>query len=190
MPIPFLLAGLGIAAGALGVGGHLSAESNNDEAQKIASNARNLYDNAKYSLERAQHTTEQALLKLGNRKKETLDCSMKQFLGAYEKIKQINVTESVGLDEVSNLAFAPQDALQIREMSDIYSSTASTAATGVATGTAIALAASGALPIIGGDLAVAGSCLAIGEVGLAAEVAGSALSFGAAMTPLAAIAAL
>ena len=189
MPIPFLLAGLGVAAGVIGAGGHISAKDTNEKAQRISEDAQYLYNSSKTSLERAQKNTEKALLKFGYSKKKILDFSMKQFLQSYEKIKNIEVLNSVGLDEISNFAIDREEAIQIRKMSDIYSSTISSGATGAAAGAVIALAASGSLPVITGGLSLAGSTLVMGEIGAAAGIAGSALSFGAAMTPLAAVAA-
>lgn len=189
MPIPFLLAGLGVAAGVLGVGGHLSAKETNEKAQRISQDAQELYNNAKYSLEIAQNKTEEALLKLGYAKKKTLDNSMNQFLNAYDKIKHIVFTESIGLNEISNFTIDQQGAIQLRKLTNIYSASIKSGATGAAAGAVVALAASGSLPLIGSELAVAGSFLAAGEVGMAAGIAGSALSIGAAMTPLAAVAA-
>ena len=189
MPIPILLAGLGIAAGVIGASGHISAKETNEKAQSISSEAQRLYNQAKRSLEIAQKNTEDALLQLGYSKKNVLETSMNQFLVAYDKVKHIQMKESEGLDEISKFAIDQQGAIQIREMTDIYSNSFASSATGAATGAVIALAASGALPIITGELAVAGTMLAAGNVGVAAGIAGSALSFGAAMTPLAAVAA-
>lgn len=189
MPIPFLLAGLGVAAGVIGVGGHLSAKETNERAQRISEDAQELYNNAKYSLEIAQNKTEKALLKLGYAKKNVLDTSMNQFLTTYDKVKHIHFKESAGINEISKFTIDQQGAIQIREMTNIYSSSFASSTTGVAAGAAVALAASGALPIVTGELALAGSALAAGEIGMAAGFAGSALSFGAAMTPLAAVAA-
>lgn len=189
MPLPFLLAGLGIAAGIIGAGGHLDAKETNEKAQKISEEAQKLYNSAKYSLEQARNKTEQSLLKLGYAKKKTLDCSMKQFLNSYDKIKHISISESIGLNEISNFSIDPQDAIQLRQMSDIYSSSIQSGVTGAATGAIVALAASGSLTLVTSELAVAGSFLAAGEIGAAAGIAGSALSFGATMTPLAAVAA-
>ena len=168
MPIPLLLAGLGVAAGVIGAGGHLSAKETNERAQRVSENAQELYNNAKHSLEEAQNKTEKVLVKLGYAKKNVLDSSMNQFLATYDKDQQ--------------------GAIQLREMTNIYASSFASGATGVAAGTAVALAASGALPIVTGELALAGSALAAGEIGMAAGFAGSALSVGAAMTPLAAVA--
>lgn len=192
MPIPFLVAGLGVAAGIIGAGGHLSAKDTNEKAQKISQDAQNLYNNEKYLLEQAQNKTEKVLLKLGYSKKKTLDCSMKQFLDSYDKIKNVAIAESVGIkeiNEISKFSIDQQGAIQLKEMADIYSSSIKDGATGAAAGAIIALAANGSLTIVGSEMALAGSLLTAGEVSAAAGIAGSALSFGAAMTPLAAVAA-
>ncbi len=189
MPIPFLLAGLGVAAGVLGAGGHLSAKETNENAQRISQEAQDLYNNAKESLEQAQNKTEKELLKLGTVKKHTLDTSMNQFLNAFEKVKDIQFIESTGINEISKFTIDQQEAIELRKMTDIYSSTAASGAAGGAAGALVALAASGSLTVVTGGLTTAGSLLMAGEVSAAAGIAGSALSFGAAMTPLAAIAA-
>ena len=189
MPIPFLIAGLGVAAGLVGAGAHLSAKETNEQAVELSNKAQRMYDETKESLEVAQKKTEQSLLKLGYSKKHVLETSIEQFLRAYERIKNIQLSESAGLNEVAKLTINHEETLKLREMSSIYQSTFSSAATGAATGAVVALAASGYMPIVTGTLSVAGSFLAVGEIGAAASIAGSALSFGASMTPLAAIAA-
>lgn len=159
MPIPFILAGLGVAAGAVGVGvgGHIDAKKTNEEAQRISIKAQNLYDEAKSSLENAQDKTENALLNLGYLKKHVLETSIKDFLKAYDRIKNIQLSESKGLNELSDFIISNKETVELRIMSDIYESTFSSGVTGAAAGAVIALAASG--------------------------------SFGMAMTPLSAIAA-
>lgn len=189
MPIPFILTGLGLGAAALGIGGHLSAQETNEKAQQISEEAQKIYNKAKQSLETAQISTENSLLILGYSKKNVMETSMKQFVTAFERIKNIELRESVGLDEISNLTLDKHDILELKEMSNIYESTFSSGAAGAATGAVIALAASGSLPILTGALSTAGTALMAGEIGTAAGIAGSALSFGAAVTPLAAIAA-
>lgn len=186
MPIPIILAGLGVAAGAIGAGGHLSAKETNEKAQRVSQEAQDLYNSAKHSLELAQNKTEKALLKLGYEKKHVLGTSMNQFLSAYDKVKHIQVTESTGIHEISKFTIDQQGAMKLRQMTDIYSSSIKSGATA---GAVVALAASGSLSVVTGGLATAGTALMAGEVGAAAGIAGSALSFGAAMTPLAAVAA-
>lgn len=189
MPLPFFL-GLGaFVAGAAGVGGHLSAKETNEKAQKTAREAQNLYNEARHSLEIAQNNTEKSLLTLGYGKKNVLETSMNQFLKSYDKVKEVKFTESVGINEISKFTIDHQGAIEIRRMTDIYENSFKSGATGAATGAVIALAASGSLPVVTGTLATAGTAVMAGEVGVAAGLAGSALSFGAAMTPLAAVAA-
>lgn len=185
MPLPFLLAGL--AVGVLGAGAHMSATDTNKTAQRRSAEAVNLYKNAKRSFDKTQNETEKALLTLGYEKKNVLGSSMDYFFKSYEKVKDIQITESVGINELSKFTFDQQDAIQIREMTDIYSSTIQSGTAGAAAGTIVALAASGSLPMVAGGLATAGSALMAGEIGLAASAAGSALSVGVAATPLAAI---
>lgn len=189
MPVPFLLSALGVAAGAIGLGGHLSAKETNEQAQKISKDAQSIYNNAKQALEQAQAKTERSLLKLGHQKSKILDSSMKQFLNTYEKIKHIEVDGFVGLDELSHFSIDQQGALQLQEMTNINSSVITSGATGAAAGAIVALAANGTLPLVTGGLATAGGTLLTGNITAAAGIAGNALSMGAALTPLSAIAA-
>ena len=57
MPIPFLIAGLGVAAGALGVMGHSEAKGTNEKAQSVSRKAQKLYEDVKDSLEVVQKET-------------------------------------------------------------------------------------------------------------------------------------
>lgn len=189
MPVPILLAGLGLAAGILGASEHKSAKETNEEAERKVRNAQNMYDNAKESLETAKLGSDQSLQKLGNTKVMALNGSVKQFIRVYDKIKSIQLSESIGLNEISNFEIEDQAVIELKEMSDIYSDFTSSSAAGAATGTVIALAASGTLPLVTGTLSIAGSMLALGNVGAAVGYAGAALSTAVSATPLAAVAA-
>jgi hypothetical protein len=165
MPIPFLLAGLGVAAGVFGAGGHLSAKETNEKAQRISREAQEMYNEEKQRLASAQDYTEKALLALGYEKKKTLDSSMKQFLNSYDKIKHINVKNSIGLDELEKFSIDPQGAISMQKMTDIYADCMKSGATGAAAGAVVALAASGSLSVVTGGLATAGSALLIRSSG-------------------------
>lgn len=101
MPIPFIIAGVAATAGIVGLGGHISAKETNEEAEATSKEAQKLYDEAKESLEQEQKKTEQVLAKLGYAKKNVLETSMKKFLNAYEKIKDIEFKKSNNLNELS-----------------------------------------------------------------------------------------
>ncbi len=158
MPIPFLISGLGAAiTTGLGVGGHLSAKKTNEEAQKIAEEAKELYDNAKYSLEFLQLIAEDKITKLGYRKKNILDTSMRQFLNSYEKVQNVQFKEVTGLNEIANFSIKSQDILEIRQMIDIYSSAIDKGIIATLAINAPSLVASGA--------SFTGSMLTVGGIG-------------------------
>ena len=142
MPIPVILAGLGIA---LGASGHAEAKETNEKAQKLAKKAQELYDTSKEKLEKEKNKTQLALMKLGYTKKHTLDTSLKQFMQYYPKIKAVRWTESVGLDELADFNIDMQDIMQLRELEDIYSEAFESSAVGAVTGAAITVAAGSAL---------------------------------------------
>ena len=142
MPIPVILAGLGIA---LGASGHAEAKETNEKAQKLAQKAQELYDTSKERLEKEKNKTQLALMKLGYAKKHTLDTSLKQFMQYYPKIKDVRWTESTGLDELADFNIDMQDIMQLRELENIYSEVFETSAVGAVTGAAITVAAGSAL---------------------------------------------
>ncbi|MBR1536619.1 MAG: hypothetical protein IJ630_06760 [Treponema sp.] len=136
MPIPFLIAGLGIAAGAIGAGSHIKAKQTNERANEISADAQRLYNNAKNSLEAAKRNTTFALREFEYAKKDVLDSSMKQFLRGYERVKHIELKTSEGMNEISSFILTPQDTLQIRELTNIYESSLKTGAIGAGVGVA------------------------------------------------------
>lgn len=120
MPLPLLLGGAAILATAVGASSHKDAHETNEKAESLARKARGLYDDSKESLEVVQKDTEKLLLKLGNEKKKVLAGSMKKFVESYDRIKNIQLKESGGLTELSRFSIEQQDVVQIRQLSDIY----------------------------------------------------------------------
>ena len=175
MPIPFIVALLGAAAG---IGGHMSAKETNEKADIIFKEAKRIYDEEKLIFEQAKETTQNAILQLAYSKKHVLDTSIKQFLPAYERIKHIQFKESVGINELSNFSINEQDVVALRNMADIYDQTFKSTATSAAAGALVSLAAGGATTLSIGmtSLSTAGSLLAAGELSLATSVAGSAMA--------------
>ena len=181
MPIPFILAGLAGAAGILGVGGHLEAKDTNERAQEKANEAQRLYNKAKKSLENTQKETEKVLSDFGYQKKNVLDSSMRQFLTAYDKVKRVQMKNSVGMDEIKEFEFDQQGAVEMRKMSDIYSDAVGSVVAGAAVGTVAAIAASGSV--------VVESAVALSSFTGSLAAGGAGLAFGTALSPLSAIAA-
>lgn len=189
MPLPLLGLLAAAVVGAVGIASHANAKETNQKAQEILEDAEKIYNEAQIELEKIQKKTESSLLKLGYCKKHILETSVNKFLECYKKIKDIKVENSVGLEEIANFYIKNHEALKLKEMSDIYQKAFSKGTTGAAAGAVVALAVSGSLPVVTGTLSVAGSLVVAGNIGAAVGLAGSAFSFAATMTPLAAIAA-
>lgn len=187
MPIPFILAGIGAIAAAAGIGGHMEAKETNEMASSISRDAQRLYDNAKDSLEEAQNNAKSSLSKLEKTQNEIAETSIKQFMDALCRIK---IAEKA--DDSNRLSGGNLDdsfMIELKNLQGVYSSSISTGLAGAAIGSAIAIAGSGILPIIGSTLSLAAGALSFGGIGAAATLTGSALSMAASATPLAAIAA-
>lgn len=108
------------AIGVMGAVGHSCAKETNEKAQKVSRDAQHLYENEKYQLEQTKKKTEEIILKLGETKRSVLDTSMKKFLNSYEKIKHIQFTETVGINEISKLMIDQQGVSDLRKMMDTY----------------------------------------------------------------------
>lgn len=142
MPIPFIIAGLGAA---VGVGNHLSAKKKNEMAQEICREAERKYRNEELKLKEATKKTDEALTNLGTTKKQIIDTSLKQFVNVFKKIKTIQETKTVLKDETIYSIIEKPEMVETIKMINIYSSALKSGSAGVATGTMIALAASGTI---------------------------------------------
>ena len=169
MPLPIILAGVAaVGATIIGAVGHADAKEVNEKARDIVNEAEDLYKGSRHSLEVAQREVKDSLLVLGNSKKRVFETSVHRFLDIYEHVKNVELKDSAGLNEIKKFKFEKQDALRLREMSDGFQLGLLGGTSGALAGT-IALAASGSLPALA-ELSFAGSCLAMGEIALAAEI--------------------
>ena len=158
MALPLLI---GLAAAGLGAIGHSVAKEDNAKAQAIAEEAKELYDDAKMSLELAQEQAEGALTEFASAKKSVLDGSMSRFISAYDRVKHVELVRSSGVEEIDKFAIDSAGILQIQEMKDIYRDSFSSGAAGVATTLAVSTITGGSLLgagllSLGGLSAVAG----------------------------------
>ena len=158
MALPLLI---GLAAAGLGLAGHSVAKGTNAKAQALADEAKELYDDAKMSLDLAQGQAEGALTELASAKKSVLDGSMTRFIRAYDRVKHVELVRSSGVEEIDKFAIDSAGLLQLREMKDIYRDSFSSGAAGVATSLAISTIAGGSvlgagLLSLGGLSAIAG----------------------------------
>jgi len=204
MPIPFIVGGIIAATGAIGAKKGIDAVSDTKKAKEVNKDAHEMVETSQRSLEQKRKKTNTSLEKLGQKKLDILANSMKEFVIQYEKIKNIDFKDSVGLDELKKLNFTGEALNDLKNASlgasKIMTGGAAALGTGVltafgaysavmtfgaaSTGAAIAglsgVAATNATLawLGGGALAVGGGGMALGTVVLGGLVAGPALAIG------------
>ena len=103
MPLPLLFIGIAAATGLAGAGKTVKAVVDNTNANKINTAANEGVDNARKRLEQQRGAVAQSLEKLGEEKLRILAGTVTSFVSAFEKIKNIDFTSSVGLEELEKL---------------------------------------------------------------------------------------
>ena len=202
MPIPFILGGIALAAGAYGAKKGYDAKTNFDEAKKINDKAQKIYDTAKEKLEIHRDITNKHLEILGELKFNIYDTTLSNFVNTFSKIKNVDFQNNLQFGILSNVN--EQDILDIKnsviEMKDIVGggiaalgsgalaglgalggvSMLATASTGTAIATLSGAAATNATLawLGGGSLAAGGFGMAGGMAVLGGIVAGPVLAVG------------
>ncbi|KLI29719.1 hypothetical protein [Brachyspira hyodysenteriae] len=200
MPIPFILGAIAIGTAAAGVGAGVKGFMNNSEANDINALANSTIDTAKDNLDKSREATFYSLEALGREKIYVFDVSIKRFIDSFEKLKNVDISDSVGIDEINKLKFdkayfdeLKESSLQVTSMLAggiggagalaAFGAYSATMAFGAAsTGTAIAslsgvAATNATLAFLGGgSLAAGGLGMAGGMAVLGGLVAGPALA--------------
>lgn len=144
MPLPFIvIAGIVAAAGGLGISavGAISASSDNDEAKKNNDKANSIVEEAKAKLEKSRNICKNALENLGKEKIEILQTSITTFISLFEKIKNIELQDSAGLQELSKFKIDKHGIIELKEATLIAESVAKGIVSGSVAGGAIAFGA-------------------------------------------------
>lgn len=144
MPLPFIvIAGIIAAAGGLGISavGAISASSDNDEAKKNNDKANSIVEEAKAKLEKSRNICKNALENLGKEKIEILQTSITTFISLFEKIKNIELQDSAGLQELSKFKIDKHGIIELKEATLIAESVAKGIVSGSVAGGAIAFGA-------------------------------------------------
>lgn len=112
MPVPFLLAGAAVLAGAAGVAKGAKAISNNTEAKEMVSKAQLLYDEAKGKLEKQRQDTTECLENLGKVKLDAWANEMNSFLNIFHSFKNISVGKDIDVKESIKLKMSNPESLK------------------------------------------------------------------------------
>lgn len=144
MPLPLLFIGIAAATGLAGAGKTVKAVVDNTNANKINTAANEGVDNARKRLEQQRGAVAQSLEKLGEEKLQILAGTVTSFVSAFEKIKNIDFTSSVGLEELEKLLIDQKDFEELKELGNFAIQVAGGVTAGAAGGALTAIGAYGA----------------------------------------------
>lgn len=167
MPIPFILAGVALATGAYGIKKGIDAKEDYQQADRNNKTAQQIVEDTEDSINGYRKDTSRSIERLGNRKIKIMADNMKIFVETYSQIKNIEFTDSTGIDELKN--FKPGSP-ELKHLSDL------------------SLKASDMLTAAGGSVA-AGAALAAGTYGLVMSGGFAVASTGAGIAGLSGVAA-
>lgn len=202
MPLPLMFIGVAAATGIFGGAKTAHAVSSKNNAEKINRIANQNVTKAKEKLETQREEVFASLEDLGKIKVDILNENVMRFLNTFEKIKNVDFSDSEGLEELKNLHVTTEDFRQLKELGNFAASIAGGAGAGAVGGALTAFGAYGAAQALatastgtaiatlhgaaatnatlaffgGGSLAAGGLGMAGGMVVLGGLVAGPALA--------------
>ena len=144
MPLPLLFIGIAAATGGLGIGKGIKAGIDNAHADTINKESTASIEKATDLLNRQREACGKALRVLGEEKMFVLNSSVNEFLNAFTQIKNVDFTESEGLEELRKLHIDEKEFTELKSMVDFAANIAGGVLAGGAGGALVALGAYGA----------------------------------------------
>lgn len=141
MPLPLLFIGIAAAAGGLGIGKGVKAGIDNADADRINREATTSVDQATKKVNDERNACGKALQALGEEKLFVLNSSVNSFLNTFMQIKNVDFTESEGLEELRKLKVDKTEFAELKNMVNFAGSIAGGVAVGGATGALVAFGA-------------------------------------------------
>jgi hypothetical protein len=141
MPLPLLGILIGAGAAALGIGKGIKAAVDNSDAKDVNERANRILDDAKGHLELYRESSKKALEALGGKKLYIMNNSLSRFFNVYEKLKNVRLEDSAGLNELGKFVLDKQSFESMREMGGFASSILGGMAGGAVGGTLAAFGA-------------------------------------------------
>lgn len=184
MPLPLIPVILGAAAvgsGAFGIFKGAKAISDNNEANDINEQARELQDRITKRLRIARNKSKRSLESLGMKKIRVCELPVSRFIALFEQIKNVKFSGSEGLDELAKFSIDKQSFVQLKEINLLATSFAGGAMSGTLAGAAVAFgaySAAGAFAAASTGTAIAGLSGAAATNATLAFFGGGALAAG------------
>ena len=113
--IPLILGAASLLSAGHGVKKGIEAHDDNKAAERINSKAETISENAKRKIEHASEVSMDRLGKLAVEKSIILFGSMNDFINDFVRIKNINFSESEGLNEISKLGDMKREFIELKE---------------------------------------------------------------------------
>ncbi|GHU15268.1 hypothetical protein FACS1894163_01380 [Spirochaetia bacterium] len=149
MPLPLILGIIGAATGVLGIGKGVKAAIDSKEAKNVNNNAEEIIRDAKALIEGARKRSSDGLTAMGKKKLFVLNNSVAVFIEYFSKIKNIELEDSVGMEELRQFAHDKQYFDELRTLSGYASSIAGGVAGGAVGGAITAFGAWGGAMALG-----------------------------------------
>lgn len=115
--IPIILGGASAIAAAHGVKKGIDAKRDMDLAKEINSNASGIASQAENTINTSKEKTTKAIEGLGEVKIKVLSGSIHDFVSTFEKIRNVMLADSQGLDELRNFNSQSPEFLQLKQVS-------------------------------------------------------------------------
>lgn len=179
--IPIILGAAAVGTGGWGIFKGGKAISDNSKANDINERARRLQEYLKQRLADAKDKSARSLERLGNKKLKVWEKPMVRFVDLFQSVKNIELAESTGLDELSKFKIDKQSVVQMREISLLATSFAKGSLGGAVAGGAVAFgaySAAGAFAAASTGTAIAGLSGAAATNATLAFFGGGALAAG------------
>lgn len=115
--IPALVAGIAAITAATGVKKGIDAKKDMDKAKVLNQSSQDIAKEAEEFIQMAKEKTNDAITELGEEKIRVLTTSINDFVVNFEKIKNINLKSSQGIDELMDFNPTSKSFLQLKEAS-------------------------------------------------------------------------
>ena len=119
MPLPFIFIGIAVATGLTGIGAGTKAGFDFSKAKSINENAAERISEGVSRLDTTRKQCGKSLEALGEEKLFILQNSLLQFVKTFTRIKNVDFTDSVGLDELQSLHIDKKEFGELREMENV-----------------------------------------------------------------------
>ena len=142
--IPLIIGGATVVAGAFGIGKSIKAGIDSKKANSTNKDANSIIKNAKWRLNTSRLSSRDAIEKLGTQKLEILDKGINRFVKSFEQLRNIEIENSVGLQELNKFKMDKQSFAELKEMGNFATSVLGGVSSGTLGGAITAFGAWGA----------------------------------------------